>query len=109
METSSELFCKRKDQSNGKMLLANDEYCETYQQCEPYLCLQRYRAKPAMIMAIKGTRMAAATELLLDAKLYPGLSLLGSKLSGGKRDERHPALGLALQQNMTLAADVIIP
>lgn len=40
-----------------------------------------------MIMAIKGTRMAAATELLLDAKLYPGLSLLGSKLSGRKRDE----------------------
>lgn len=40
-----------------------------------------------MIMAIKGTRMAAATELLLDAKLYPGLLLMGSKLSAGERDK----------------------
>lgn len=38
-----------------------------------------------MIIAIKGTRMAAATELLLDAKLYPGLLLMGSELSGGTK------------------------
>lgn len=47
-----------------------------------------------MIIAIKGTRMAAATELLLDAKLYPGLLLMGSELSGGAKEIRHliPAL-----------------
>lgn len=42
-----------------------------------------------MIIAIKGTRMAAATELLLDAKLYPGLLLMGSELSGGAKEIRH--------------------
>lgn len=61
------------------------------QPVESHLCLYRYRAKPAMIMAIKGTRMAAATELLLDAKLYPWLSLKESKLSVGKR---HKSPGL---------------
>ena len=61
-----------------------------------------------MIMAIKGTRMAAATELLLDAKLYPVLSPLGSELSA-RKEIRHGALQLAsLQYNTISAVDDII-
>lgn len=61
-----------------------------------YLCLYRYSTKPAMMRAMKGTRIAAATELLLEAKWRPmdsgsdSSSLRSAKSQSGKlRSQRH--------------------